>query len=164
MSDSEPIARGVTSAIHRIGALTLTDLSTEPKWRVFGGYETVGPGTSLEDGDRLVWSVTPGEWTVLGSRPQIPTVVDLTHVRAMFRLTGDRSPLVINKLCALDLADDMFPDRAAARTLVAGVATEIVRDDADGTRSYLILPSRSFGAYLAETMLDAAGEFGTSVY
>ena len=45
-------------------------------------------------------------------------------------------------------------------TLVAGVATELVRDDQDGVRTYLILPSRSFGLYMYDVILDAGGEFG----
>lgn len=107
----------------------------------------------------MVWSVSPGEWTVLGPRPSTGRVVDLTHVRAMFRLTGTDARRVIAKLCALDLADHMFPDLAAARTLFAGVATELVRDDLDEP-SYLILPSRSFAVYLHGTIVDAGIEFG----
>jgi hypothetical protein len=43
---------------------------------------------------------------------------------------------------------------------VAGVATEIVRDDQDGAVSFLLLPSRSFGRYMEETIRDAGLEFG----
>lgn len=128
--------------------LALTDLGHEPKWRTF--TEPVG-GFS--------WSVSPGEWTVLGYRPD-GEVVDLTSVRAMFRLTGTDGSRLLAKICALDLDNDKFTNGSAARTLVAGVATELVRDDQDGVTSYLILPSRSFGRYMRETILDAGGEFG----
>lgn len=138
--------------------LSLTDLSPTPKWRVFAGYEQVQPGTSQGSGDTLVWSVTPGEWTVLGSRPD--DAVDLTHVRAMFRLTGASAAALINRVCALDLSDGMFPNGAAARTLFAGVATEIVRDEEADIRSYLLLPSRSFSTYVLDVILDAGAEFG----
>lgn len=138
--------------------LSLTDLSPAPKWRVFEGYEQVQPGTSQGSGDSLVWSVTPGEWTVLGSEPD--DAVDLTHVRAMFRLTGNDAAGLINRVCALDLGNGMFPNGAAARTLFAGVATEMIRDDEDGTPSYLLLPSRSFSTYVLEVILDAGTEFG----
>lgn len=140
--------------------MTLSDASVTPKWRVFGGYEQLRPGTSRETSNGLVWSVSPGEWTVLGNRPETGQVVDLTHVRAMFRLTGEDGARLISKLCALDLGRDMFPDGAAARTLFASVATELIRNDRDGTRSYLIVPSRSFGRYVHETTLDAGLEFG----
>lgn len=127
--------------------LTLTNQSHEPKWRTF------------EDPGGLSWSVTPGEWTLLGSKPQIDAV-DLTSVRAMFRLTGPEAPNLLNKICALDLDDTAFPDGASGRTLVAGVATELVRDDQAGALSYLVLPSHSFGRYMEETIRDAGEEFG----
>lgn len=107
----------------------------------------------------MTWSVSPGEWTVLGFRPPGGLVVDLTHVRAMFRLTGEDAPRLIAKLCALDLDDRMFPDGAAARSLFAGVATELIRDDEEAVLSYLILPSRSFGLFVREAILDAGEEF-----
>lgn len=138
--------------------LTLTDLSSTPKWRVFAGHEDVRPGTSKGSGDNLVWSVSPGEWTVLGDQPD--GAVDLTHVRSMFRLTGADPAHLINRLCALDLSADMFPSGAAARSLVAGVATEIVRDDLDGAPSYLLLPSSSFKTYMLEVVRDAGAELG----
>lgn len=141
-----------------VADLMLTDLSQTPKWRVFAGHEEVGPGASSGSGSTLVWSVTPGEWTVLGGEPD--DAVDLTHVRAMFRLTGADAPTLINRVCALDLSDGMFPGGAAARTLFAGVATEIVRDDEDGVPSYLLLPSRSFSTYVLDVILDAGAEFG----
>ncbi|MDP3984603.1 MAG: hypothetical protein Q8Q52_06350 [Acidimicrobiia bacterium] len=146
------------------------DLSLTTKWRVFSGYEGVRPGNSKHSNGRLVWSVSPGEWTVLEPRPEPDQpehdqpehdqVVDLTHVRAMFRVTGKDGPGLLAKLCALDLGDDMFPNGAAARTLVAGVATELVRDDEGEVRSYLVLPSRSFGRYILDVIRDAGEEFG----
>ncbi len=130
--------------------LTITDLGHEPKWRTF--TEPVGG---------FAWSVSPGEWTVLGDRPE-GEVVDLTSVRAMFRLTGAAASRLLEKISALDFDGNKFVDGSSARTLVAGVATELVRDDQDGVTSYLILPSRSFGRYMQETILDAGGEFGIS--
>jgi sarcosine oxidase subunit alpha len=141
-----------------VADLALTDVSPTPKWRAFSGYEAIRPGTSQRTRDGLVWSVSPGEWTVLGDRPD--EAVDLTHVRAMFRLTGAAASTLINRVCALDLGDGMFPDGAAARTSFAGVATEIVREDEDGRPSYLIFPSSSFSTYLRDVILDAGAEFG----
>ena len=129
--------------------LALSDLSATAKWRVFA-HSAVGD---------LAWSVSPGEWTVLGDRPDGAEVVDLTSVRAMFRLTGSSSGDLLSKICALDLGDASFPDGTAARTLVASVATEIVRDDLDGSRSYLLVPSRSFARYMVDVIVDAGEEF-----
>lgn len=141
--------------------LTLTDESAIPKWRAFSGYH-LAPGTSQRTGSELVWSVSPGEWTVLGDRPE-GEIVDLTHVRAMFRLTGESAAELINRVSALDLSDGMFPVGAAARTLFAGVATELVRDDVDGTVSYLLLPSSSFAVYIRDVIADAGTGLDLSV-
>jgi heterotetrameric sarcosine oxidase gamma subunit len=128
--------------------LTLIDVGDAPKWRTFSA-PAVG----------FAWSVTPGEWTVLGDRPP-GEVVDLASVRAMFRLSGERSADLLNMICALNLSDATFPNGSSGRTLVAGVATELVRDDQEDVVSYLILPSRSFGRYMEDTMRDAGLEFG----
>jgi sarcosine oxidase, subunit alpha len=141
-----------------VADLLLSDLSSATKWRAFSGYEDARPGTSRSSADGLVWSVSPGEWTVLGGRPAVGAV-DLTHVRAMFRLTGSDAAAMMNRVCALDFSDGMFPSGAAARTLFAGVATEIVRDDENGTPSYLLLPSRSYHTYILDVIRDAGTEF-----
>ena len=159
MPELEPIAHSpvVAPSGDTTGGPALVDESLAPKWRVVGdAYPDVVPGTAQRTADVLVWSVTPAEWTVVGPRPAGGTVVDLTHVRAMFRLSGEDAPALLSRLCAIDLGDAMFPTGAAARTLVAGVATEIVRDD-DPTegRSYLLVPSRSFGRYLHDAIVDA---------
>ncbi|MFZ0015627.1 MAG: hypothetical protein WAL25_16095 [Acidimicrobiia bacterium] len=136
----------------------LIDESSTTKWRAFEGFD-LPAGTARGRAGELVWSVSPGEWTVLGARPEGLTV-DLTHVRAMYRLTGEASARLINMVCALDLSDGMFPNAAAARTLFAGVTIELVRDDVEETPSYLILPSRSFGRYVEDVIIDAGAEFG----
>jgi heterotetrameric sarcosine oxidase gamma subunit len=130
--------------LYRGRDLQLSDESLAPTWRLFADPPVdVRPGTAARAGDRLVWSVTPSEWTVVGPRPPGDDVVDLTHVRAMLRLRGDGAPALLSRVCALDLADEMFPPGAAARTLAAAVATELVRADVDGERPYLLLPCRS---------------------
>lgn len=141
-----------------VAEITLADLSSTAKWRVFAGHDEVRPGTSSRSGEVLVWSVSPDEWTVLGVEPG--DAVDLTHVRSMFRLTGVEAVSLMNRVCALDFGDAMFPDGSAARTLFAGVATEIVRDDQDDVPSYLLLPSRSYSTYIHEVIRDAGAEFG----
>jgi len=140
-----------------VSDLLLVDVSHASKWRTFHG--DAAPGTSSGSGDRLTWSVSPGEWTALGEKPE-GDVVDLTHVRAMFRLTGEAAAALINRVCGLDLSDGMFPSGAAARTLFAGVATEIVRDDEEGTPSYLVVPSSSFKRYIRDVIEDAGTDLG----
>src|SRR5699024_12857954 len=90
---------------------------------------------------------------------ELTTAVDLTHGRAMFRLTGDEAAMLLNKLCSLEFADDMVPNGAALRSSVAGVVTDIARNDISGQRSYLLHCERSSGQYLWNTLLDAGNEY-----
>jgi heterotetrameric sarcosine oxidase gamma subunit len=127
----------------------------------------------------LVVGSGPGEWLLIGPVGQAPalaagldrmvgrddgtTWVDLTHGRALIRLTGDRAVDVLAKLCGIDLDDDLVPDGAALRTAVAAVATDVIRDDTGGTRSYLLHCERSVGQYLFDAIRQAGTEFGIGV-
>lgn len=137
-----------------------------------------GHGAAARDGEGvLVAGTGPGEWLLLAApgtavevaaRPRaaagdegLVTVLDVTHGRALVRLRGADSAAVLAKLCALDL--EAVPDGSALRTLVAGVAVEVVRDDEAGHRSYLLACDREAGRYLFETLLDAGAEYGIDV-
>ncbi len=123
------------------------DMSLAPKWRTFADPSERGcpVGHVRHEGQRLIWCVTPGEWTVLGPPPDNVAIVDLGHVRAAFRIPAAEAARLLPSVCALDLDDRMFPDGAAARTDVAGVATEILRDPS----AFLLVMSRSYARYLA---------------
>ncbi len=82
-----------------------------------------------------------------------PRAADVVHRRLAAAQT-------LNKLCAIDLSDRVTPDGTAFRSSVAKLATDVVRDDFDGTRSYLLHCERSSGQYLFDVLLDAGREFG----
>lgn len=130
-----------------------------------------------EGWDVLLIGSAPGEWLALAAPGQqaalrlwlgktaslaheLVTVVDMTHGRALVRLTGARSPDLLAKECSLDLGGAAFPDASAAGSVLAGVSTDVVRDDRDGARSYLLHCERSSGQYLADSLLDSGREFG----
>jgi heterotetrameric sarcosine oxidase gamma subunit len=122
----------------------------------------------------LVLRPGPDEWLLLGPPGDAPglvaqwegvagdgltTVVDITSGRALLRLTGDRAPDVLAKVCAVDAL--AVTDGTAFRSAVAGVVTEVVRDDGSGPeRSYLLACDWSFGQYLFDALIDAGCEFG----
>ena len=122
----------------------------------------------------LVVGSGPGEWLLLAAPgaaadvagrvgsdvDDLVTVLDLTHGRALMRLTGAAAASTLNKVCAIDLSDGSRPDGTAFRSSVAKLATDVVRDDIDGTRSYLVHCERSSGQYLFDVLLDAGREFG----
>ena len=137
-----------------------------------------------QDGAWLVVGSGPGEWFVLAppgaasaeavagwlgtvaadSAPdEFVSVVDLTHGRALMRITGRDAAELLARLCGADLHDDMAPDGAALRSAVAGVATDIIRDDRGGVPSYLLHCERSSGQYLFGALVSAGESLGIGV-
>jgi heterotetrameric sarcosine oxidase gamma subunit len=170
VTDQTPLAKVAVRADDS-GALAEA-LGTDPgrasRRRVEGRAESV-----------LVTRAAPGEWLVLaGPGEQGPvvgwlvaaapsdrlvSVVDLTHGRALLRLTGARAADVLAKECAVDLGDRGCPNHRALRTAVAGLAVDVVRDDRAGVPSYLLHCERSSGQYLLDSLLDSGAELGLDV-
>ena len=135
-----------------------------------------GQARRLPEGT-LVIRPGPDEWLLFGPPGTAPglveqweglagddhtAVVDVTSGRALLRLSGDGAPDVLAKVCAVDA--HAVTDGTAFRSAVAGVVTEVVRDDGPGPeRSYLLAFDWSFGQYLFDALLDAGGEFGVQV-
>lgn len=159
----------------------LTDLSLLPKIHVrarHDGAAAAALGTPFGRATRdasgaLVVGSGPGEWLVIGESgtdllqrveklmadvDEFTSVVELTHGRALVRLRGERVAELLAKVCAIDLTDDVTPDRSAFRTSVAKLVTDVVRDDVDGAPSYLLHCERSSGQYLVDALLDAGAE------
>ena len=169
--------------------LTLTDCTPLAKVGVrapVGGRaaaELTAPfGRAARDpGGILVVGSGPGEWLMLAAPGQaaaligraeelasrcpgeLITATDLTHGRALIRLSGPRGADVLRKVCGIDVSDGITPDGAAFRTSVAAVATDVIRDDAGGALSYLLHCERSSGAYLFGELLAAGSEFGIEI-
>ncbi len=139
-------------------------------------------GRAARDPDgTLVVGSGPGEWLLLAAPGQASSLetrlekaaaqapsesvtwVDLTHGRAMIRLRGASAAGVLAKVCGIDLSDDITPDGAAFRASVATLATDVLRDDWDGTPAYLLHCERSSGQYLFGALLRAGAEFGIEI-
>lgn len=123
----------------------------------------------------LIVGSGPGEWLLVDAPGRAPdllqfcaaaiqdafgTAVELTHGRALLRLTGARAGDALSKVCAVDLSDRATPQGTAFRTVVARVVTDVVRDDVASVPSYLLHCERSSGQHLYDAVLDAAAEFG----
>jgi len=149
----------------------------------FGRADRDGAGP---DGAWLVVGSGPGEWLVLAppgaaaavtdwlaavaadaAGDEFVSMTDLTHGRALVRVTGPDAADLLARLCGADLHDDIAPDGAALRSGVAGVATDVIRDDTmiDGAAvpSYLLHCERSSGQYLFGALVSAGGSFGIGV-
>src|SRR5215831_3116498 len=170
-------------------ALTLTDCTPLAKVQVrapIGGRaaaELAVPfGRAIrEPGGTLVAGSGPGEWLLLATPGQGPalavrlgdlaarhpgelvTATDVTHGRALVRLTGPDAAGALAKVCGIDTSEPSTPDGAAFRTAVAAVATDVIRDDIGCIPSYLLHCERSSGAYLFGELLAAGGEFGIEI-
>jgi heterotetrameric sarcosine oxidase gamma subunit len=172
------------------GALQLCDLSFLAKVQVRASrsgstVERLGArhGVAVRDDltHRLVIGSGPGEWLVLAPQGQgtaliaelestladvggLVSVVELTHGRALMRLTGVESVRgVLSKQCAVDFSDKVVPNGAALRSSVASVVTDIVRDDVQSQRSYLLHCERSSGQYLFDVLLDTGADYAIEV-
>jgi heterotetrameric sarcosine oxidase gamma subunit len=145
----------------------------------FGRAERDG---ASPEGGWLVVGSGPGEWLVLAppgaaaavadwlatvatdaAGDEFVSMTDLTHGRALVRVTGPDAADLLARLCGADLHDDMAPDGAALRSAVAGVATDIVRDDQAAVPSYLLHCERSSGQYLFGALVSAGESFGIGV-
>jgi len=149
------------------------------------GREAPGRDVTGPDESWLVVGSGPGEWFVfappgaaaqaagwLGAMAadsageEFVSVVDLTHGRALVRIAGQDAAELLALLCGADLHDDMAPDGAALRSAVAGVATDIIRDDRAGEAgvpSYLLHCERSSGQYLFDALVSAGETLGIGV-
>lgn len=102
--------------------------------------------------------------SLAASSDELITVIDLTHGRALMRLSGADSNRLLNKLCAINLSDVATPNLSTFRSNVAKLVADVVRDDlANSTQSYLIHCERSSGQYLFDCILDAGSEFGIEI-
>lgn len=176
------------SARRSIAELTVTDCTPLAKVLVRAPHDGAVARSlgvpfgraSRDDTGALVVGSGPGEWLVLAgpgtaqeaaervgglaaAAEEFSTVLDLTHGRALIRLTGRRSAEVLAKVCGIDFSDAVAPEGAAFRSVVAELVTDLVRDDRDGARSYLLHCERSSGQYLFDVLVDAGAEFGVDI-
>ncbi len=168
------------------GPLRIADYSPLAKVGIRAGPESglagalsIGFGRARRDSHgSLVIGSGPGEWLLLaaaGTAPRLveqtrlaagsdfASVLDLTHVRALVRLTGRDSARLLAKLCAIDLGDEATPDGSALRTSVAELVTDLVREDDGGVRAYWLHCEWCSGQYLFDVLLDAGEEFAIEV-
>lgn len=139
------------------------------------GQMGVGFGASRRADGVLVCGQRPTEWVLIGDESAVAAlvggldttghvdVIDITHGRALIRLSGDDAPSVLEKVCGLDWSEQMTPNGATTSGSVAKVTCDLVRDDTSTSRSYLISCDRSFGQYLFDALLDAGAEFGVGI-
>ncbi len=173
------------AAVAVAGPVVIADRSTLSKVQVRAAataevVAAIGTrfGRAAWRGDRLVVGSGPDEWLVLGAPgaaaeiaehlratagaadPRLVDVMDLTHGRALIRVSGPATMSLMQRVTAVDLDDRLVPNGSALRSSLAKVVTDIVRDDQDGSPSFLLHCERSSGRYLQESLLAAGLDLG----
>jgi heterotetrameric sarcosine oxidase gamma subunit len=183
MTDSERLAPYAGARDYDIVGRTST-LSTRWRARNSGGNGCsfrAGVPFGCAAGDAhgtLVVGSGPGEWLLLSApgtgaavrehvkqiqEEEFVSVFDATHGLALVRITGARAPDLLAKVCAIDFSEAVTPNGAAFRSFVAKLVTDVIRDDLDGERSYLLHCERSSGQYLFDALIDAGNEYDIEV-
>ena len=173
------------AAVAASGPVVVADRSTLSKVQVRAAatpevIAAIGTrfGRAVWREDRLVVGSGPDEWLVLGAPgaaaeiaeqlratagaadPRDVNVMDLTHGRALIRVSGPETMSLMQRLTAVDLDERLVPDGSALRSSLAKVVTDIIRDDQDGSPSFLLHCERSSGRYLQESLLAAGLDLG----
>jgi sarcosine oxidase subunit gamma len=84
-------------------------------------------------------------------------VIDVSASRAVIALSGPQARTVLAKGCGLDLHERSFAPARCAQTLLA--RAPVIIHQVAAMPAYRVFVRASFAAYLAEWLLDAAGEF-----
>lgn len=177
------------SAVRATGELTLTDCTPLAKVLIrapAGGMAAGELGlpfgrAARDEAGALIVGSGPGEWLLLAPPGQAPavaarfaglagrapdelvSVVDVTHGRALMRLTGPAAAGVLATVCGIDLSGRFTPDGTAFRSAVAAVATDVIRDDVACVPSYLLHCERSSGRCLFDVLASAGHDFGIEI-
>jgi heterotetrameric sarcosine oxidase gamma subunit len=177
------------SAVRATGELTLTDCTPLAKMLIRAPASGLAAGelglpfgrAARDEGGALMVGSGPGEWLLLAPPGQAPavaarlaglagrvpgelvSVVDLTHGRALMRLTGPAAAQVLAAVCGIDLSDRFTPDGTVFRSAVAAVATDVIRDDVARVPSYLLYCERSSGRYLFDALMSVGHDFGIEI-
>ena len=157
---------------------TISDLSRLAKWTVRAAPDgptataLPAPGQLERIDGTLRIGGAPGDWLIVAAPGQpagvaaatgeFVSVVDVTHGRALLRLTGEAGRDLMSKICAVNLADRVFPNGTWLRTSIAHIVTDLARDDVGASLSFLLHCERSASPSLLSGLLAAGAEFGVS--
>jgi sarcosine oxidase, subunit gamma len=159
---------------------TMVDLRVDPSGpdgraaaEVLGVELPAIASTYAKNDDTTVIWLGPDEWLVTGTALTGPELearlreaitqhggvaVDVSGQRTTLRLRGSHSRDVLGKGCALDLHPRVFGAGTAAQTMLGQAGVILLAVNGTG-EDYRILVRATFARYLADWLLDAAGEY-----
>ena len=160
-----PVAHG--EFLGAVRAVLGAELPREP-----GGVAAARDGWTLWTGPAEWLHVSPGGdgWALerellRAAGPASGTVVDVSHGRAVLRLTGAPVRELLAGFCPIDLHPRGFPAGRCTQTLFGKmtVLLHALDDDRAGGDAFEIYVSRSFADALAEAVLSAGHEYGCRI-
>ncbi len=78
---------------------------------------------------------------------------------ACLLLSGEYTPQLLAKLCAIDLRAHKFPNHAVVQTSVARLSAIIIRNDLSDLPAYMLLVDTASSEYLWDCIVDAGKEY-----
>ena len=160
--------------------ITMVDLRVDPSGpggraaaEVLGVELPATASTYTKNDDTTVIWLGPDEWLVTGTALTGPELearlreaiaqhggvaVDVSGQRTTLRLRGSHSRDLLGKGTPLDLHPRVFGAGTAAQTMLGQAGVILLAVNGTG-EDYRILVRASFARYLADWLLDAAGEY-----
>ena len=135
------------------------------------GFALPGPGKSAGANEVFALWIQPESWMLLApdtvegacarrykeAAGDAGSVVDQTHGRSVFTLSGTRAAWVMSKLCRIDFHPGAFTAGSVAVSPVAGLSCTIHKRDAD---TYELVVFTTLSRSFAELLTHAADETG----
>lgn len=121
----------------------------------------------IEPGPVTIAWLAPGEWLVTGAEADVERVrmrcaeaagnlglmVDITHARATFELSGVTASSVLATHCPLDFAEEAMPVGAARRSTFSDTGFFISRrPDRDGQPCFRLIFDQTMAGYAARML------------
>ena len=147
------------AGIHLAGALEL-ELPAANRWNGTAGkaIRAIGPGIWQVVGDE---GVVPAAAAVRATLHGVATVVDLSHARVAFQVSGAAATRALAKYCGLDLHPFKFPSGGACNTRFGHIGMTLTRlDDAP---TFELLVFRGYAEFVFDSLIGAAEEFGLQI-
>ena len=103
----------------------------------------------------------PAAWAAESLPPEAPRgyPVPRQDSHFWFCLTGEWTPALFAKICAIDLRPDKFPNLTIAQTSVARLSAIVIRDDRGDTLGFHLLADSASAEFLVDAVFDAMSEF-----
>jgi sarcosine oxidase subunit gamma len=122
---------------------------------------------------RMALWIQPGCWLISGPQGEqdslpaslkdslrgIGAVIDQSHGRCLFELSGVYAQQVLARLCRLDLHDRAFPPGSSAVTLVGHVSCQLYRIGGP-VPSFGLIVGSTFAEWLLDQLMSAASSHG----